>query len=310
MDFELDEGQQAIAEAIDTLLAQQAGVERAVALGATGGCDDELAKALAESGFLELALGDETGPLEAALLVEAASAAGAVWPVGAMALVAPLVTERALPGPVALVDAARPGPVRYAAHARTLLIVGGDDARVVSCEPGAAESVRSWFGFPLGRVPPATLERGESLGRGSGERLLAWWRAALAAELAGTMRTALAVTLEYLKERRQFGRTIGSFQAVQHRLAECHVVCESARWLALEAAATGAPSEAAATAAASAAAAARRVFAETHQLSGAIGFTREHPLHVFSMRLQALRLELGGAPAHRLAAARARWITP
>lgn len=310
MDFELDEGQHAIAEAIDTLLAQHAGVERAVALGATGGCDDELAKALAESGFLELALGDETGPLEAALLVEAAAAAGAVWPVGAMALVAPLVTGRALPGPVALVDAVRPGPVRYAAHARTLLIVGADDARVVSCEPGSAESVRSWFGFPLGRVPPATLERGESLGHGSGERLLAWWRVGLAAELAGTMRAALKVTLEYLKERRQFGKKIGSFQAVQHRLAECHVVCESARWLALEAAASGAPSEAAATAAASAAAAAQRVFAETHQLSGAIGYTREHPLHVFSMRLQALRLELGGAPAHRLAAASARWITP
>jgi len=311
VDFELDEGQRAIAEAIETLLAQHAGVDRAVALEATGGCDAALAKALAESGFLEVALGDETGPLDAALLVEAASAAGAVWPIGAMALVAPLVTGRALDGPVALVDVGRPGPVRYAAHARTLLVFGeGGDARVVSCEPGAVEGVPSWFGFPLGRVAPATLAQGESLGRASGERLLAWWRVGLAAELAGTMRTALAVTLEYLKERRQFGKTIGSFQAVQHRLAECHVVCESARWLALEAAASGAPSEAAATAAAHAAAAAQRVFTETHQLSGAIGYTREHPLHVFSMRLQALRLELGGAPAHRLAAARARWIAP
>lgn len=310
MDFELDEGQRAIAEAIESLLAQHAGVERAVALEASGACDDDLAKALAESGFLEIALGEETGALEAAQLVEAAAAAGAVLPVGAGVLVAPRVVGRSLPGPVALVDARRPGPVRYAAHARTLLIASGDEALVVSCEPGSAEPVDSWFGFPLGRVAAADVGSGESLGSGSGERLLAWWRVALAAELAGTMRSALSVTVDYLKERRQFGRTIGSFQAVQHRLAECHVLCEGVRWLAFEAAAHEAPAAAAATAAAHAAAAAQRLFAETHQLSGAIGFTREHPLHVFSMRLQALRLELGGAAAHRLAASRARWAAP
>jgi len=310
LDFELDEGQRAIAEAIESLLAQHAGAPRAVALGASGACDDDLAKALTESGFLEIALGEETGALEAAYLVEAAAAAGAVLPVGAMALVAPRVAGRSLPGPVALVDAARPGPVRYAAHARTLLAARGDEALVVDCEPGSIEPLDSWFGFPLGRVTEADLEGGEVLGPGSGERLLAWWRVALAAELAGTMRSALSVTVEYLKERRQFGRTIGSFQAVQHRLAECHVLCEGARWLAWEAASHEAPGEPAATAAGYAAAAAQRLFAETHQLSGAIGFTREHPLHVFSMRLQALRLELGGAPAHRLAAARARWAAP
>jgi hypothetical protein len=75
-----------------------------------------------------------------------------------------------------------------------------------------------------------------------------------------------------------------------------------------EAAFRGAPSEAAATAAAYAAAAAAQVFAETHQLSGAMGFTRQHDLHVFSLRLQALRLEAGGEGAHRRAAAAARWL--
>ena len=305
MDFRLDEGQQVIADAVDALLARHAGVPRAVAVGAAGGCDDELAKALAESGFLELALGDETGALEAAGLALAAAAAGAVLPVGAMALVGPEIAGRVLAGPVALVD--QPGPVRYAAHARTLLVAGEDEARIVSCEPGRIDALESWFGFPLGRVDESDLAAGESLGPGSARRLLRWWRVALAAEIAGTMRAALDVTLSYLKERRQFGRTIGSFQAVQHRLAECHVLCDGAHWLALEAAANGAEPEAAATAAAYAAAGAQQLFEETHQLSGAIGFTREHPLHVFSMRLQALRLELGGAPAHRLAAARARW---
>ena len=94
----------------------------------------------------------------------------------------------------------------------------------------------------------------------------------------------------------------------QHRLAECHVLVEGSRWLAYEAAWRGAPGPAAAGAAGHALAAAGRVFAETHQLSGAIGFTREHDLHVFSMRLVALRLELGGLAGHRRALARERWL--
>jgi alkylation response protein AidB-like acyl-CoA dehydrogenase len=121
------------------------------------------------------------------------------------------------------------------------------------------------------------------------------------------MRAALDYTVDYLKQRRQFGRAIGSFQAVQHRLAGCAIAVEGSRWLAYEAAYKGAPAELAATAAAYAMQAAGRVFAETHQLSGAIGFTREHDLHVWSMRLQALRLELGGVGGHRRAVATARW---
>ena len=122
------------------------------------------------------------------------------------------------------------------------------------------------------------------------------------------MRSALHITVEYLKQRRQFGRPIGSFQAVQHRLAECAVVVEGSRWLTYEAAWLGANAEASATAAAYALAAAQRVFTETHQLSGSIGFTREHDLHVFSMRLQALRLELDGVAGHQRALARSRWM--
>ncbi len=95
-----------------------------------------------------------------------------------------------------------------------------------------------------------------------------------------------------------------------HRLAQCAVLKEGSRWLVYEAAARGAPADAAAAAAAHATAAANRVFAETHQFTGAMGFTREHDLHVWSMRLQVLRLEAGGAAGHRRAAARARWLAP
>ena len=82
---------------------------------------------------------------------------------------------------------------------------------------------------------------------------------------------------------------------------------EGRRWLAYEAAFRGAPPELAATASAYALRASAQVFRETHQLSGAIGYTREHDLHVWSMRLQALRLELGGVEAHRRAVFHARW---
>jgi alkylation response protein AidB-like acyl-CoA dehydrogenase len=146
------------------------------------------------------------------------------------------------------------------------------------------------------------------LGDGSGASLRRWWRVALAAETLGTMQAALDVTVEYVKRRRQFGRAIGSFQALQHRLAMCTVRIEGARRLTYEAAGLGAPEEAAAVAAAHATDAANEIFRETHQMTGAMGFTREHDLHVFSMRLQALRLELGGASAHRRAIASSRWI--
>jgi hypothetical protein len=225
---------------------------------------------------------------------------------GASALVAPMVAGRMLPGPVAIAPADSRGAVRFGAHARTLLVDVGDEARVVPLEAGEAEPVSSNFGYPMGRLS-VTADRGDSLGAGSGERLRSWWRVALSAECVGAMDACMSVTLEYVKRRRQFGKAIGSFQGIQHRLAECAVLVEGSRWLAREAASNGAPTEEAATVAAYATAAAAQVFNETHQFSGAMGFTREHDLHVWSMRLQALRLEAGGLGEHRRAVTRARW---
>jgi len=308
VDFELSSDQAAILEAIEALLARHAGPARAIALAAKSEYDGELEDALEAAGFLELAGPEGPGTLEAALLVEASARAGAVAAVAARALVAPaLSAEAPARGPIALVSAGSRTPVRYGAHARSALVLDGPVARLVRLEPGSARRVRSGFGYPMGVLPEAALAGGASLGPGSGERLLAWWRVALSVETAGTLRAALDVTLDYVKRRRQFGRAIGSFQGVQHRLAHAEVLVEGARWLALEAAGLGAPTESAAVAAAHASAAAKQVFDETHQFSGAMGFTREHDLHVWSMRLQALRLELGGALAHRRAVAAARW---
>ncbi len=306
MDFDASPEQAAIVLAVERLLSGAAGPDRAIALARKQEYDAALDRALEEAGFADSAL--EVGPLEATLVVEAVARAAGVVAIGAGTLVAPCLAGRRLPGPVALARADAAGPARFAAHARTLLLAEGDTARVVPLGPGDVLPVRSGFGYPMGRLRADLGSRGERLARGSGDRLLAWWRVALAAEAAGSMRVALDTTLAYVKRRRQFGRAIGSFQAVQHRLAHCAVLVEGTRWLAYEAAAAGAPAEAAAIAAAHAAAAAGVLFAESHQLSGAMGFTREHALHVWSMRLVALRLEAGGSDAHRRGAAAARWL--
>src|SRR5439155_4428339 len=114
---------------------------------------------------------------------------------------------------------------------------------------------------------------------GSGAALRSWWRVALAAELYGTMSAALEITVAYVKRRRQFGRAIGSFQALQHRLAMCTVLVEGTRWLAFGGASQDLPTESAAVAAAYAAEAANQICGEMHQQSGAMGFTRGPRLH-------------------------------
>lgn len=305
MDFDLNDEQRAVAEAVETLLGEYAGAPRAVEIAAGEGYDHALDAALAQAGYGDIARA--MGRLEASLVVEAVARAGGLVAAGAGLLAVPALGEEAMPGPVALMTADHRGPVRYAAHARTLLVLEGDAVRRVELAPGACPAVASNFGFPMGRVPDECARGGETLAAGSGARLRDAWRLGLAAETVGCMEAALGQTADYLKERRQFGKAIASFQAVQHRLAECAIQLEASRWLTREAAHASDNPEAIAIAAAYSLDAAGLVFAETHQLSGAIGFTREHPLHVWSMRLHALRQELGGVGGHRRAVVEARW---
>lgn len=113
---------------------------------------------------------------------------------------------------------------------------------------------------------------------------------AVAAEHAGIVAELLDRTLEYLAQREQFGRAIGSFQAIKHRLADALVDRERARSAARYAAAaldedaTGAALPAA-IAAAVCADAAMRVAHEAIQLHGGIGFTWEHRAHYYLRRV-------------------------
>ena len=319
MDFALNEQQQAIIASVERMLAQHAGPARAIALNRTAAYDHELDDALQQAGFhdiaRDLAAGDKPAGLEAALVVEAVAREGGVVSAAAQILVAPMLCNRAVKGPVALCclsELETPVPIRYAAHAKTLLVLTDESVHVIKLNEGEFEAVRTSFGYPMGRLAqparlPQMLASSEQLGQEAAQNLGNWWRLGLAVEAVGTMEAALNHTVDYLKQRRQFGRSIGSFQAIQHRLSLCAIDVEASRWLAREAAYHGASAESAAAAAAYALQAADTVFSETHQMSGAIGFTHEFDLHVWSMRLLALRQELQGVAGARRALVNARW---
>jgi alkylation response protein AidB-like acyl-CoA dehydrogenase len=133
---------------------------------------------------------------------------------------------------------------------------------------------------------------------------------ALSAEQVGAAAEALALTVAYTKVRVQFGRPIGGFQALQHRMAELHVLVESARSLsyaAAEAAQQQAPDAGLRAAAAKTycSEALQRVSAEMIQLHGAIGMTWEHQAHRYFKRAHGAAMLLGTPASHtdRIAAA-------
>jgi len=125
----------------------------------------------------------------------------------------------------------------------------------------------------------------------------------LAADSLGCASRALAMTVEYAGQRVQFGRLIGSFQAVKHRCADLLVAIErgrSAQFAALGALGGGAErrQQHASLAKTAAADAAFVVGRETVHLHGGIGFTWEHPAHLFYRRGTANQLVYGRAADH------------
>ncbi|MDH6196294.1 alkylation response protein AidB-like acyl-CoA dehydrogenase [Mycobacterium frederiksbergense] len=127
---------------------------------------------------------------------------------------------------------------------------------------------------------------------------------ATAAQLIGASQAMLDLAVEYAKQRTQFGRIIGSYQAIKHKLADVHIAVELARPLVYGAAlalAEGSPDiardvSAAKVAAGDAALLAARSALQTH---GAIGFTQEHDLSLLLLRVQALRSAWGDPTLHR-----------
>lgn len=131
--------------------------------------------------------------------------------------------------------------------------------------------------------------------------------ALLASEQAGVARWCLEETVAYLKVRRQFGRVVGGFQALKHRLADLYAEVESAAAAARYAAAALAAGEdvpvATHVAAAYCGDVAVHAAEEAVQLHGGIGMTWEHPAHLYLKKAKADQLALGTPGAHRAALA-------
>lgn len=130
--------------------------------------------------------------------------------------------------------------------------------------------------------------------------------AMLASEQVGLAQWCLDTTVDYLKNRYQFGRQVGSFQALKHRLADLWTRVAQARAVARHAAASIGTDEAAIAAAlAQAYCSETAVLAaeECVQLHGGIGFTWEHPAHLYLKRAKSSAIALGTADRHRSALA-------
>jgi alkylation response protein AidB-like acyl-CoA dehydrogenase len=304
MDMQLNETQQAIYDSCAKLFDRRAGPARARELRKAEDFDRLLLTEMQEAGFLDLFAEPEAGPLVAALITEWTAQAAGLAPIGARCLIAPSVIEDDLPLVIAVADQGGLNAVRYGAQADMLIVLDGDEARLARRGEFTATTVRSKFGYPMATI---TEVRGEPLAAGAGAMARRWWRIAIAAEIAGSARAAVDLTVRYMRDRTQFDRPIATYQALQHRIVECHVAVDAAQWTMREAAFHGAPAALAASAVVTASEAAHRVFFETHQLTGAMGFTTEYDLHLFTMRLQTLRLEMQGMRAHARDLISARW---
>lgn len=134
------------------------------------------------------------------------------------------------------------------------------------------------------------------------------WRAALcgsACELAGVTRRLLSMTVDYVSVRHQFGRPVGSFQGVKHKLASVAVkadMAEAAAFAAFEGLQEATDSTAARVAASYVGDAAELANVESLQLHGGIGFTWEYGLHLWMKRAMSLGVAHGTPTEHR------RWL--
>ncbi|MBO3679806.1 acyl-CoA dehydrogenase family protein [Streptomyces sp. NEAU-YJ-81] len=201
------------------------------------------------------------------------------------------------------------------AGADLLLVRAGTPAgpRIFACEPApdtcrrtprrVLDETRRQALVEFGGAPAAAVGTAEGA-EGTVSATLDTGRAALAAEQVGGSGHALDATVAFVAQRHQFGRPIGSFQAVKHRLADVLVALEAARSGSAYATACAAIASPQLPVAACAAAVVcsetfRLATAEYVQLHGGIGFTWEHPAHLYVRRARGAEVLFGTADQHR-----------
>ncbi|MBZ5738866.1 acyl-CoA dehydrogenase family protein [Nocardioides mangrovi] len=188
----------------------------------------------------------------------------------------------------------------------TIVIAAADDDGLYEVEGAEV----TWTPSMDQTIRLATVEGGTRTRIGDGpsarDRARLVGAAGCAALASGLAARALDMTVSYSKERVQFGRPIGSFQALKHRMADMLVLsemCRSASWAASYAVATHADDAEQLTHVAKAycADAVARLAAETVQLHGGIAITWEHDAHLVFKRAHALGQLFGSATEHRAA---------
>ncbi len=310
MKFTLDEQQRDFAASIDAALASAdvPAAARAWVAGDTGPAR-KLWRLLADLGVTALAVPEQYEGIGAhpVDLVVAAERLGR-W---------------CLPGPVT--ESIAVAPVLMAGDARCADLAAGELIASVALPPAVPRAVNADFaGLVLvatdGAVSDATPGAGHTSvdptrrlfdvtastpGRpGEVARSYEFGVLATAAQLIGAGQAMLQSSVDYAKQRSQFGRAIGSYQAIKHKLADVHIALEMARPLVYGAAlslADDAPETSRDTSAAKAAAAdaallSARAALQTH---GAIGYTTEHDLSQLLLRTQALHSAWGTPVEHR-----------
>ncbi|MGV0069931.1 acyl-CoA dehydrogenase family protein [Mycobacterium colombiense] len=307
MKFVLDEQQRDFAASIDAALgaADLPGAVRAWSAGDTAP-GRKVWEQLANLGVTALAVpekfdGIEAHPVDLVVAIERLGRWCVPGPVAESIAVAPVLlasgdhAERcaglASGELIATVALPPQAPRAVGADVAGLVLLAGEDG-VTEATPGEVhESVdpsRKLFDVTAtGAAWQADVKRAYEFGA-----------LATAAQLIGAAEALRDGAVDYAKQRTQFGRVIGSYQAIKHKLADVHIAIELARPLVYGAALTMDPRDvsAAKAAASEAALLAARSALQTH---GAIGFTQEHDLSLLLLRVQALRTAWGTPEEHR-----------
>lgn len=316
MDFRLTDEQKWLSEAVAELAARETAERVWPALVEFGVLDEEL-------GMLERALVAEKlgSSLASVPYVDSAAAHFVVDDVAPRASVACCLAEPgrrfAAADPTTVFDEAglsgEKCGVSFAAHVDVLFVPAAspDGLVVVLVPPGAAELETEATLDP--GLAPATV-RFDRVQVGTAAAvdvpLLASVAGVLAAaEAVGAASAALSLACDYAAQRRQFGHTIGSFQAIRHLLADMHVKVESSRSSVLYASASldERAEDSLRTASIAKAYASRATHEVAHgalQVLGGIAFTEEHPAHRYLRRIAVRGGQFGTALEHELALGR------
>ena len=322
MNFDFTDDQQAIKSTAHEFLASRFKPEKVRELAESGTYDDGLWTEMADLGWPGIFIpedhgGQGLGVLELVILCEELGYVAAPSPFLSNAAAGLAIQyagsdeqrERWLPGiasgeqrgTVGLVTNGSAPLVPDAELSSVIVLIDGDSATLVETGDAEVERVDTMDDTrPFSRV---TATSGDALGgdvAGALDRIAV----ALAGELVGIAQRTLDLAVEYAKDRQQFGRPIGAYQAVSHNCAQMLIEVEGARSLTLYAgwAADHEPESlpvAASMAKAYASDAGFRVPARSLQVHGGIGFTWEHDLHFFLKRGKTGAHLYGTAREHR-----------